>query len=46
MSIDPSIEKRSACNDYYYQGIELQIHYNAWEKEKKERVKEINSEGV
>jgi hypothetical protein len=46
MSIDPSIEKRTPCNDYYYQQEELRIHYSYWQKEEKERIKEINSKGV
>jgi hypothetical protein len=44
--IDPSIEKRSPCNDYYYTRERELIHYGYWQKEEKERVKEINSEGV
>ena len=44
--LNPSLEKHVPCNDYYYLTEDLRLHYNAWEKEKREREKEINSKGV
>ena len=44
--LNPSLEKHVPCNDYYYLTEDLRLHYNAWDREKRNREKEINSKGV